>query len=1232
MVRTRGRISSFAIFLALAAFLVLPLGAQTISGVIAGVVKDPQSAALAAVSIIVTNPGTGRSYVASTDDQGYYRIPEIPPGEYQVTAELGGFQTEKHINVRVSVNRLTVENFALQIPPKVEVVEVTSHAPMTDTTGATISTTFPERPVSELPILTRDINNLALLSPGVVSVRTFSFASTLVPFSVNGSRGRDNNFIIDSVDNNEPLFGGAATQFTNTDIFAEYTILTHQLKAEFGRNSGATVNVITKSGSNFHHGSVFWFGQQDAFNALTRVEKAALLGEPASFYENQLGFTLGGPFKTDKTFYFISYQWDRSRSNLSNLFPVVSTLPTPAGLATLQSFPQTPHLAAFLNSARSISLIPALTAPCFSAPPPADPTASTTNPCFPPELVNSGLGQVEFATYLIPNANIFDVRDHQASIRIDHRFSNTDDFYGRYLFDDLKTPRAPLAPAGEAAFSDLGLLPEYRNILEQRTQSLLLNERHYFVNSLNEFRFSYTRIEQNIGALEVSKSLREFQPALTITDNFGGFGAFQGLFPAAGIRLSVGRDSRPTETTSNIFQVQDNYSFNRGRHGFKLGVNFVRVRSGIRSVPSDLGQYFFGEASFGIPGLPGFISDPPRPLAVFQRFVNVLTDGSGNLIGQGQDTLDLREFDQFYFFQDDIRVNPKFTLSLGLRYELPGRPINRIRKLNPAGPHVDRDNNNLAPRIGFAWSPWENTVVRGGYGIMYNQMPLNIPLLLWQSGPISPFVMGDAINFGFWQPSGSYPQQPFTLSDVDVRVADCSNFLFRVNFSLDPSDPNLLPFPNKNVPLIRCFNSDQVDPKLVNPYVQQYSLTLQHEITSNLLLEVGWIGSKGTKLYQRVDVNPFCFEGDLSCFVCNNPNDLFCQAPRLTFRTDGTRGSVTRVTNSGRSTYNSLQLSLTKRVSRTRLGDISFTAAYTWSHLIDTSSEIFGPGVRFIQGDPFQALIDPLFSLELVEAITPLAQDNRNLDLEKANSAFDRRQRLAASYIWEIAPDKGFWRGGWQVSGIASLQSGQPFTPLNGLGACADFNGDGRFTNDRPAIGNLGAPARSVALLIDPNCLDPLLGYVDLDGNPIDPTQAHFVQTPIGLRPGQSFSVGTGMLRAGSAGRNILTGPGLVNFDIAFYKNFRWGKGKMLQLRWEIYDLFNTPNPGTAIGNVFATDAQPTPGFAFFPSKTPARVVGVIPENLINASDPVTGDFTFLTRAFMNTASRRMQFGVKFIF
>ncbi|HKZ53225.1 MAG TPA: TonB-dependent receptor [Candidatus Acidoferrales bacterium] len=1237
-----------------------PLWSQTISGIIAGTVVDPQGAVLPAVSITVTNPATGRTYVASTNDAGYYRIPEIAPGVFEVTAELGGFQSEKHTNVRVNVNRVTVEDFTLQIPPQVEVVEVTSQAPMTDTTGATLSTYFPERQLTDLPILTRDINNLALLAPGVASVRTFSFASTLVPFAVNGSRGRENNFIIDSVDNNEPLFGGAAAQFTNTDIFAEYTILTHSMKAEFGRNSGGTVNVITKSGSNFHHGSLFWFGQHDEFNARSRVEKEAFLGDPSTFYENVLGFTLGGPLKKDRAFYMISYQWDRSRTNLSNAYPVVATLPTTNGLATLATFPQSAAIQAMLASP-TIANIPGTPATCFNAVPAEDPNGSTTNPCFPP--ITEFITGVEFGTFQVPNANLFDVRDHQASGRFDVRMSNTDDLYIRYLFDDLKTPRAVLAPAGETAFGDLGLMPEYRYLLLQRTQSALINERHYFVNALNEFRFSFTRIAQQIGPFGVPDSIREGRAAATVIDNFGGFGAFSGLFPAAGVRFTLGRDTRPSDTASNIFGAQDNFSFNRGRHSFKLGFNLVRTDSDIRNIPSDLGQYFYGEASaLAFPGFGFFtIEDlwapntPSFSLAVIQRIPNVLTDSSGNIIGQGPESLGLQAWDHFYFFQDDFRVSSNFTLSYGIRYENFGQPINRIRKLNPAGPSVEKDNNNFAPRIGFAWSPWSGGVLRGGYGIMYNPMPLNIPLLIWQSGPISPFFQTDSVGFlSFWQPSGFFPEQPLTINDVNVLVADCSNYFFRSQTPTN-SNPNMdpVPFPTAGTPLINCSNQDTVDPKLVNPYVQHFSFSWQQELGANALLEIGWVHTKGTKLFQRVDENPYCFEGDDDClqggrggsaeFCTADPTNFFCQFPRLSFRTDGSRGAVTRVTNSGRSTYHALQVSLTKRTSRTRVGDFSMTAAYTWSHLIDSASEIFGPGVRFIQPNPIDALFNALFGFEAVEAITPLAQNHANLAADKGNSAFDRRHRLALSYLWEIAPKKGFWAGGWQFSGIVSLQSGQFFTPLNGFGACTDYNGDGRFAGDRPSVGNPNAPDGSIALLADVGCLNPTLGYVDASGDPIDPATARFVQVPIGVLPSGSdcpvtvpdcdkFSDGTTTFTAGDAGRNILEGPGLVNFDFAFYKNFRWGEGRMLQFRWEIYDLFNHPNLGNPIGNVFAADAQPSPAFAFLPSTTPARVTGVIPENLISATDRVTLESTFLSRRFMNTSARRMQFGVKIIF
>ena len=1209
--------------------------AQTISGIIAGTVEDAKGKPLPSVSITAKNPSSGRVYPASTNSQGYYRILEVPPGFYEVQADLGGFQTTRHTSVRVSVNRTTIEDFALQIQAKEEVLSQVSRAPMTDSDSATLSTAFPEKQITELPILTRDINSLGLLAPGTISVRTFSFASTLVPFSVNGSRGRDNNFIIDSVDNNEPLFGGAASQFTNTDIFQEYAILTHQLKAEFGRNSGATVNAITKSGSNNLHGTAFWFGQDNRFNAMTAVERAALLKSPARFYENQIGATLGGAIKKDKSFFFISYQWDRARDNLSDVFPVLSTLPTTAGVAALQGLVLTNPLPInAILGLPTVKVIPGLSAPCFHSPAPAG--FSTTNPCLtnPSSSVFVNATQIPFNVFRIPNGNLFDVRDHQFSGRFDHRLNNSNDIYARYLFDDLQAPRFPLANAGESAFADLGLYPDWRSLNKQRTQSLLFNHRYYGISSLNELRFSYSRVSQGVGAFGISPSARENSAAATISDQFDSGNPFGNAFPAAGDFITLGRDSKPSKITSNTYEIQDNYSMTRGKHSLKFGANFVRIESNIRSTSGDLGQYIF--ANSNAPGLQSFLTEPSaasalktNALIVSQSFTNLISDATGKIIGQGRNALMLREYDAFLFGQDDWRVFKNLTLSLGLRYENFGQPINSIRKFNPAGPKVAKDNNNFAPRIGLAWSPLKNMVVRAGYAIMLNPTVLNIPLLVWQSGPISPLVSTDSFNFSIYQPGGVWPNQPLTIANINVSVGGCSRY---ADFF------NAVPLPGRafagTVPLINCSNRETVDAHLRTPYTQNFSLGMQYQLAADWLVEVTAVGNRGTKLFQRIDRNPYA-GWDLNCFralfaVQFAPGQ--CRNSRL----DDTHGDVTELTNGGNSTYYGLQASLTKRLSRVRhVGDLSMTTSYSWSHMLDNTSEIFGPGLRFISSNAqfrrgfggvsaANLLLDPLSSTP-VESITPFAQVfNQTNGAERSNSSFDRRHRFAASFLWEPFPTRGMLLRGWQLNGIVSVQSGQAFTPLNAspFSSCADSNGDGLAGNDRPDIGNPHAALNSVALLVDPACTNVALGYVDLKGIPIIPTTAHFVQRPL------QTSAGAG----GSATRNSLVGPGIANLDLSLYKNLKLRERYTLQFRWEVYDVFNHPNFGNPIGNAFSAAAQPTPAFAFSATRTAAAISGIIPENALDAQSINGNRRTFLTKETMNTSNRRMQFGIRFIF
>ncbi len=1213
------------------------LAAQTISGVIAVHVRDSQGKPLGAVSIEIKNPATGRSYNASTDAEGNYRFPEIPPGVYEVTAAIEEFQTVTHKPVVVNVNRVTNEEFEMKPGAVTVTVEVKSTSPMTDTTGATQASSFPEQQSRELPVITRDVNNLGLLAPGVLSVRTFSFGSTLVPFSVNGSRGRDNNFIIDSVDNNEPLFGGAATQFTNTDIIAEYNILTTQLKAEFGRNSGATVNVITKSGSNRMGGTLFWYGQHDALNARSQAEAVALLSEPARYYENQIGATLGGPIVEDRTFYFVSYQWDRTRNNLSNVFPVIGTYPTAAGLTALRSLPTNPALLAYL-SVPSVSAIPVVptTTPCFNSPIPAG--FNATNPCQAATSAFVGATAIPYSTYLVPDGNAYDVKDHQWSARMDHRLSNSSDIYARYLFDELRTPRMALSNAGDSAFSDLGLLPDYRLLVRQRSQSFLADHRYYWARSLNEFRFSFSRISTGTGAFQLPENVRNTLPAATIIDRFGGFGAFQRSFSSAGVNFTLGRDSSPSQVSTNIFQFQENFSHNRGTHSYKFGVNLVRVLSNINSMPSDLGQYFFGNSGFG--GLQAFANEPAsapsNALVVFQRLPNLISNPiSGLVTGLGDPKLPLREFDHFYFFQDDWRISRGFTLSYGIRYENFGQPLNRVHQLNRRAPIVERDDNNVAPRLGFAWSPYSRMVIRGGYAMMYNPMVLNIPLLVWQSGPVSPFVVAASQVFlpGFTTLpiAGTYPNAPVSIASLNAsNVSGCSSVIGRARAGI--------------VPLINCSAQDTVATNMVNPYVHNFSLGIQQELSDNILFEVGYVGSRGTKLFMRTDENPNSGWNILgsgapsttnACPAGTGTTNLGPNPRCLLNRTDNTHGAITKIGNGGISFYHSLQTSLTRRMSPIgRLGNVTFTVAYTWSHNIDNTSEIFGPSVRRIEDNIASIFGKATGGFESIEAISPFAQDPRNLRSDRGNSSFDRRHRFVSSYLWGLGHSKNPVIGGWQLGGIVTYQSGQSYTPLNGstFGNCFDPGGFGRVSTARPAIGDPSAPLDSVALLVDPNCTNTALGYKDRNGAAIAPSAARFVQVPLGFKPGQTFTVGTDNFIAGSAGRNSIVGPNIVNWDFSILKNIRIGESWSLQFRLEIYDLLNHRNPGNPIGNVFSTDAQFSPAFAFSPRFTAAGVTGVIPENAIDAFDAVSLANTFRSEKFMNTSSRRMQWGLKLFF
>lgn len=1051
------------ILLAMLLSLSLTASGQTSRGTVSGIISDPTGAVIPSATIALISNETYVSRTTVSNDEGVYRFDAVDLGTYAVNITATNFVPVTRAGLIVSANQISSVDAQLSPSGPQIMMAITADA------GTSLQTEAPVRggninvrQITELPFASRNPAELALTLPGVSSNR-FSFAVST--FSVNGARGRSNNFLIDGTENNDIGFAGQGSQISNPDAVAEVSVQSSNYDAEFGRAGGAVINVITRSGGNDPHGTLSYLLDSTRDDAITSQESRNPLvvarGHKLPGTEQFFSGTFGSPIKRKRSFFFGAYQEQRrSRTGM-----VILTVPSAAGRATLRGvFPA--------GASRNLDTYLNLT----------DGTIADT------QFFNIALGtlggvnrgNIEFGTSTrsFPQT----ARDRQFLIRIDHKISGHDHLSARYLFDDAVDP----------TFSDVAFAG-FEAGIKVRFQNFLLAETHVFPPNLtNELRLAYNRIPIDF-PITSENPLASTLPRINITN-----------VTSLGVPFNF-----PGGRVANNYVIQDTMTYLRGNHTLRFGLDLLEQRSRHAAPFAERGILTFANSTFGGQFFTGFAN-----------FVDNFGGASGSARRDfGSRVFYPALFRQAYFFQDRWRATPALTLTLGLRYENFGNPVNTLRtpsftglfnvdSVTLKGPfsepnEVEDDNNNFAPTVGIAYAPsftkgflsrliGENhTVFRAGYQIGYDSFFNSIA--------------ADA--------AGSSPNVVATFTVSTVSAANSRGL------------PNLTAsFPLLARPLSPLDSQVLVVRRLRNPYYQRWSVGIQRELPSNTIADISYVGSKGTKLYINEDRNPLV------------PPALRVTPSGYTGPTSGRLDNLQGLrlirTNGGASSYHSGQLSVTRRL----IDGFTLTASYTYSKLIDNASEIFGFGNTL----PLPARPSVLFGERL----------------DRAVSLFDRTHRASFTYVYQLPFFKeqrgamGHLLGGFEISGVTTFESGAPLNVFNGVDA------DGIGGNfDRPDFNPQGRPG--VRAIPSAAANPSPTGFINPDNNAsINPADAQYVGLPAGFG------------RTGNLGRNTLRTPGINNFNFNILKRTTITEDTRLEFRTEFYNIFN--HPQYTVGSPFS--------------------------------------------------------------
>lgn len=1250
---------AFTLLMAIFAF------GQVTTGNLQGVVTDQNGAVIPGASVTVQNIETGFSREVIANDEGFYRVTALLPGEkYKITVKAQNFQAKTLENVAVRIGTDNVSNVSLGVASGTVEVTVTNEAPLVETAQSQLSQTYTTKQLTKLPINGGGIETLALLTPGVVTPGDADFTNG-VGISANGNRGRSNNFQIDGQDNNDNSVAGPALGITNTEAIGEVQVITNSASAEFGRNAGAQINAVTKSGNNEFHGSVFEYHSNSALNASDNIDKRQkgnftfLANNGFAEYkglasrrlspnrQNRFGGTIGGPIVKNKAFFFATYQGDYFRGERAS---------SGIGGGALTFDKASAQLAAtlFPNAATQ-----ALTSTALGGGP-AFVQGAGTFLVAPPTRDTNGDGIVDAFVYNTPNKLSDGVyvqngavvtplffgegvrilptnsADDQLIAKTDINLTQKDTLQIRYIFDNARNPLA----TGRALAGAIFDVPARNNNLGA-TYTRQISSKY-----TNEARFNFSRLNVSFGDTST-------KPGPSI-----GFTGTRDLNSDSSLTFGT-QNNLPQSRKVDVYQLQDTLISTLGDHSLKFGadIRFQKVTNFF--LPNFLGVYLFGGStptSTSLSTTSGLL-----PAGTLFRFKNGTSragfraTGFENLLnGQprqvtfalGDPLNKTEQNDYFFFVQDDWRIFRNLTLNIGLRYELSTTPFNPIidksnnREAGTAAlfsstfpldtrtaNKLPLDKNNWAPVVGFAWTPstkflgsyFENkqTVIRGSFSVKYDPSFFNIVL---NTVTASPFAA-----------AGIFQQTPNAVG------SQAFPFLPSTTAQL-----NLTPGTNGGDP--RLFNQTRVDPKFYNPYSLGWSFGVQQELAKDTVLEVRYVGNHSVGQFQTVNGNPNvrflnnaaqCLGLDPGTFsngltvgspatgatpaiatanACNNLGFQNRPGTNGNGRLDPNFGAVRTRTNGASGIYHGLQTRFDMRLSN----DFVFDANYTFSKTLDNASEIFSTG------GGGQGVADPQRFFDSTNG-------------ERGFSAFHQKHNFTSNFSYELPfykDQKGFvgkFLGGYEVTGIVRLGSGRPYQALNifatydptfenaffGIGALRNFNGSPSAPAGTIAFGAaaacsvlFGGPACAAASpgqFIVYNTLQPgSTGTVVADANAAK-AAARIIYNDFGMS--NQFGLPLSSLEAfsffktpfGDAPRNGLFGGAFKSVSLNFLKTTNINEKMKLEFRLEAQNLFNSRN--FSVPDAVTEDAFGT------------AAVG-----------------TFQNPGFNNGGQRNLRFGVKFLF